>query len=220
MKKRIRSTNLRDQVYDIVRDMIVSHELRPGQKIFEEQIAAEIGVSRTPVREALFRLENDGIVEIIPRRGPFVVALTEHKIVEILLIREVLEGLVARLATPLITPARLKQLRTLLDGVSTVDDDQPHLTRYTNHDITFHKTLLEACDNQMLTNMMGPVNSHLSLIRLRTVAVAGRARQTVAEHYGILEAMEAKDAPLAEQRMRAHITSVRASAMENIAAML
>lgn len=216
----IRNTNLRDQVYDIVRDMIVNQELRPGQKIIEDQIASQIGVSRTPVREALFRMENDGIVEIIPRRGPFVTELTEEKIIEILLIREVLEGLVARIATPLITRAQLKRLRTLLDGVSALDDDQGKLTRFTNHDITFHKLLLDVCKNSMLSNMMGTINSNLHLIRLRTVSFTGRARQTVSEHYHILKAMEAGDALLAEQRMRAHIASVRDSAIQNIAAMV
>ena len=220
MTKKIKSSNLRDQGYDIIRDMIVSQELRPGQKIFEEQIAAEIGVSRTPVREALLRLENDCIVEIVPRRGPFVVELTEQKIIEILQIREVLEGLVARLATPLLSPAQLKRLQTLLDNINIIDDDKKHLTRYTNHDITFHKLLLETCNNQMVANMMGPINSHLHLIRLRTVSFAGRAKQTVAEHYRILAALAERNAELAEQRMRDHIASVRDSALENMAAML
>ena len=76
MKKTVDSTNLRDQTYDIIKNMIILREIEPGKKINEEHIAKEIQVSRTPIREALCRLENEGIVKIIPRRGAFVSDLT------------------------------------------------------------------------------------------------------------------------------------------------
>ncbi len=220
MAKIITNPNLRDQVYNIIIKMITKRELRLGEKINEERLAQEIGVSRTPVREALFRLENESIVEIIPRRGPFVVKLTEQMLKEIFEIREVLEGLVVRLATPLLDKKTIRKIRGVLDKIDATSDEEQNLTKYTNHDIEFHRLLLESCNNQMLTNMMGTINSHLQIIRLRTVGFPGRAKKTVSEHYKILAAIEKKDHLTAEKLMQQHISSVRKSALQNIEAMI
>ena len=99
MEKLIVNTNLREQIYDILKNMIVHREIQPGEKINEDRVAKETGVSRTPIREALCRLENEKIIEMIPRRGAFVIRQTEATVREVLEIREVLEGLVTRLAT-------------------------------------------------------------------------------------------------------------------------
>ena len=93
MATQILNTRLRDQVYDILKNMIVHRDIQPGEKIIEELFAKETGVSRTPIREALCRLENEKIIEMIPRRGAFVIQQTEATVREVLEIREVLEGL-------------------------------------------------------------------------------------------------------------------------------
>ena len=94
----IESPNLRDRVYEILKKSIIFQEIPPGEKIDEEAIAKQLGVSRTPIRETLCRLENEGIVKVIPRRGAFVVKHSREKITEILMVREALEGFAARLA--------------------------------------------------------------------------------------------------------------------------
>ena len=91
VQKLIDNPNLRGQTYKILKNMIITREILPGKKIIEETLAQEVGVSRTPIREALFRLEHEGIVEIVPRRGAFVVKQSKDDIVEIMQIREVLE---------------------------------------------------------------------------------------------------------------------------------
>ena len=220
MKKTVDSTNLRDQTYDIIKNMIILREIEPGKKINEEHIAKEIQVSRTPIREALCRLENEGIVKIIPRRGAFVSDLTETNVREILLIREVLEGLVVRLAVENMDEKTLEKLRKSLEKVSTLHEKDRDLINYTRSEVDFHAILLSASNNQMLKNMMEMVNAHLQIIRLRTVVIPERAQRTVKEHQQILKAIENRNATSAEELMRKHIRSVREVALKNIEAIV
>jgi DNA-binding GntR family transcriptional regulator len=220
MKRVIESPNLRDQTYDIIKNMIIVREIEPGKKINEEQLAKEIQVSRTPIREALCRLGNEGIVKIIPRRGAFVADLTEINVSEILLIREVLEGLVARLAAENIDEKTLEKLRKTLEKVSTTPEKNRDLINYTRSEVNFHALLLSATNNQMLKNMMEIVNAHLQIIRLRTVVIPQRAQKTVKEHQQILKAIENRDASAAEELMRQHVRSVREVALKNIEAIV
>lgn len=220
MKKTIDNTNLRDQTYDIIKNMIILREIKPGKKINEEHIAKEIQVSRTPIREALCRLENEGIVTIIPRRGAFVSDLTENNVREILLIREVLEGLVVRLAVENMDAKTLQKLRKAIEKVSSIPQKDRDLINYTRSEVDFHSILLSASNNQMLKNMMEMVNAHLQIIRLRTVVIPERAQKTVTEHQQILKAIEKGDADSAEDLMRKHVRSVREVALRNIEAIV
>ncbi|HIJ55119.1 MAG TPA: GntR family transcriptional regulator [Deltaproteobacteria bacterium] len=220
MEKLIVNTNLREQIYDILKNMIVHREIRPGEKINEEQVAKETGVSRTPIREALCRLENENIIEMIPRRGAFVIRQTETTVREVLEIREVLEGLVARLATIHMDDNMLGQLTECLEKIRLIPDENRYLMKYTQSDIRFHSILLEACRNSMLQNMMATINTHLQIIRLRTVVLPGRAKKTVDEHYEILKAIETGDENKAETMMRKHVVSVRRDSMKNLDSMV
>jgi DNA-binding GntR family transcriptional regulator len=208
--------NLRDQIYNVLKKLIILRRIKPGEKINEEELAKTLQVSRTPVRETLLRLEHEGIVEIIPRRGAYVVSQSREKVVNILQVREVLEGLVARLATENMEGRTLNRLRNCLNKINSAKNDDDMLLKYPAADAEFHTLLLEACNNDVLKNMMEIVNIHLQVIRLRTVVLPGRAKQTVAEHYNILEAIEKGDAVSAERTMRKHVESVRKDALKNI----
>ena len=209
-------TNLRDQIYDILKRRIVLRQIESGKKINEEDLAKSLGVSRTPIRETLLRLEHEGIVKIIPRRGAFVVSQTKEKVMDLFEVREVLEGLVARLATKNMHHERLDRLKICLEKISSGNGDNNRLLKYTPADVEFHATLLEAADNELLKSMMESVNVHLQMVRLRTVALPGRPQQTVKEHYEILEAIEKKNSSLAEKLMRKHVASVRKDALKNM----
>ncbi|MFO8089173.1 MAG: GntR family transcriptional regulator [Desulfatiglandaceae bacterium] len=217
MKAQIENSNLRDQIYEIIHDMILAREILPGEKILEEDLAIKFGVSRTPIRECLFRLEHEGIVEFIPRRGAFLRKYSEKKIAEIFDMREVLEGLVARLVAATNDNADLNSvIRLVLDRVYMLTDQGENLTNFTRADIEFHQLLLNACDNEMLQNAMAVINTHLRLIRVRTVVIPGRARRTVEEHYKVLDAIEKHDPEDAEKQMRRHIVSVRNHALHSL----
>ena len=220
MEKLIVNTNLREQIYDILKNMIVHREIQPGEKINEERVARETGVSRTPIREALCRLENEKIIEMIPRRGAFVIRQTEATVREVLEIREVLEGLVTRLATMHMDEKTLGQLTKCLEKIRSIPDESRYLMKYTQSDIQFHSILLEACRNSMLQNMMATTNTHLQIIRLRTVVLPGRAKKTVEEHYEILKAIETGNEDRAETMMRKHVESVRRDSIKNLESMV
>ena len=130
--------------------------------------------------------------------------------------REVLEGLVARLATENMKSKLFDRLKLCLKKVSSGDNDNNKLLKYTPADVEFHALLLEACDNALLKNMMESVNAHLQMVRLRTVALPGRPEQTVREHYEIVAAIEKRDSTLAEKLMRKHVASVRRDAQKNM----
>lgn len=217
MDMRILNPNLREQVYDIIKNMIVHREIAPGEKINEEQIAKQTGVSRTPIREALCRLDNEKIIEMIPRKGAFVIRQSEETVREVLEIREVLEGLVTRLATiHMDKKTTLGKLEKCLEKISGVPDEDRFLMKYTQADVQFHSILLKACQNRMLQDMMATINTHLQIIRLRTVVLPGRAKKTVQEHCEIFEFIQKRDGSKAEMMMRKHIESVRRDAIGNI----
>ena len=152
--KQFRASNLRDDIYEIVKEMIISREIQPGEKINEEVLADRLGISRTPIRETLCRLETEGIVKIIPRRGTFVGTLSKEKVEWILEVREVLEGLVARLASANMDKRTLRKLRVGLERLKGDPGKEDKLVAYSKADTEFHSVLLEKAGNLVLKSMM------------------------------------------------------------------
>ncbi len=216
MNNRIVTTNLREQIYQILYDLILERSILPGEKILEEDLAKKIGVSRTPIRECLCRLENEGLVEIIPRRGAFLKKYSRKKVQEIFEMREVLEGLVARLVASVSNDDTIQRIKNILDRVYQLPDQEEYLSEFTRAGVEFHAFLLESCNNEMLQNAMAVINAHLRITRPLTVVIPGRARLTVEEHYHILEALEMQDPEVAEKRMREHVVSVREHALDSL----
>jgi DNA-binding GntR family transcriptional regulator len=220
LQKLINNPDLRSQTYKILKNMIITREIAPGKKISEEALAQEIGVSRTPIRGALFQLEHEGIVKIIPRRGAFVVKPSKENIVEILQVREVLEALIVRLVTPLLEKSDIRKLRSCVDKLRSIPEKERHILDYTNSELEFHDLLRKKCPNQLLRRMMEEVNGYLQIIRLRTVVLTGRPQKTLDEHTKILEMIEKGKTEEAEMMMRRHVDSVKKTALKNIDAML
>ena len=212
IEKLIESPNLRDRVYDILKKSILFQEIPPGEKIDEEAIAKQLGVSRTPIRETLCRLENEGIVMIVPRRGAFVVKHSREKITEILMVREALEGFAARLAVDHINGQTLDQLKSLLKDF-TESNIRDRSKEYVQADLEFHNLIIRASKNNLLFNIMNTLNDHVQMLRLQTAALEGRPEQSLVEHLNIIEALEKKNPSSAESLMREHIRKVRESAL-------
>ena len=207
--------NLRERVYQALKEMIIIQEIPPGEKLDEDSLARQLGVSRTPVRESLCRLENEGIVKIIPRRGAFIVRHSKESINEILSVREVLEGLSAREAVSHITDATLEVLESLSEKFS--ESNVRVLSKeYLQADVKFHKTIIEQSKNEWLISLMNILNDHIQMLRLRTVTLQGRPEHSLSEHRKILGALKARDPLLAESLMREHIKNVRESYLKNI----
>jgi DNA-binding GntR family transcriptional regulator len=214
-RKLIEVPNLRERVYQALKEMIIIQEIPPGEKLDEDSLASQLGVSRTPIRESLCRLENEGIVKIIPRRGAFIVRHSKESINEILSVREVLEGLSAREAVSHITDATLEVLESLSEKFS--ESNVRVLSKeYLQADVKFHKTIIEQSKNEWLISLMNILNDHIQMLRLRTVTLQGRPEHSLSEHRKILGALKARDPLLAESLMREHIKNVRESYLENI----
>ena len=211
----IQSESLRDKVYGVLKQMIIYQEIPLGEKIDEDLLTKQLGVSRTPIRESLCRLESEGIVKIIPRRGAVSVKHSKKEIVDILQIREVLEGLAVRLATLQINESTLKGLRSLFTGFSE-SNIRDRVREYTQADHKFHNVIIENSQNLRLVKMANSLNDLVQMLRLRTVSLKGGAELSLLEHLDIIGAMEKKDAELAESLMQKHIRNVQGSVLRNI----
>jgi DNA-binding GntR family transcriptional regulator len=214
IEKIIESSNLRDKVYEILKKSIVYQEIQPGEKIDEEAVAKQLGVSRTPIRETLCRLENEGFVKVVPRRGAFVVKHSTRRIAEIMIVREALEGLAARLAVDNVDEQIIAQMKSLFKHFSEANIRE-QFKDYTQADLEFHNLVLKVSQNALLISIMNTLNDHIQLVRLQTVSHEGRLEQSLLEHDKIIEAFEKKDHASADFLMRDHIRKVRESALKH-----
>ena len=204
----VRPENLTEQVYKIIKRRITSGELEGGQHLVERVLAAELKVSKTPVREALARLEREGLVVNIPGRGVVVRKLTPQEVEDILEVREVLEGLAAEKAAVAISPQELSELGSILAEGEEVAKTRD-LARYKELDTEFHRIVRNASGNQKVAELMGFLEDQIRLVMVTSVTLPGRPQNSLAEHRGILEALKNRDPRLAGERAREHVRNVR-----------
>jgi len=200
------SSSLKEQTYEALRQAITSmnlYEPSEAPKLDERHLAESLGVSRTPVREALARLEQEGLVQTIPRRGVFVVRKTRAEIIEIVTAWAALESMAARLATANATDDEIANLRTMFaeeDG----DSVRAHLDEYSDKNIAFHQAILALGKCDLIEQMADNLFIHMRSIRSRTIGDGDRAVRSVIDHMHIIEALERRDAGLAETLVREH----------------
>ena len=200
------SSSLKEQTYEALRQAITSmniYEQAEAPKLDERHLAESLGVSRTPVREALARLEQEGLVQTIPRRGVFVVRKTKAEIIEIVTAWAALESMAARLATANATDEEIASLRTMFaeeDG----DSVRAHLDEYSDKNIAFHQTILALGKCDLIEQMADNLFIHMRSIRSRTIGDGDRAVRSVIDHMNIIEALERRDPGLAETLVREH----------------
>lgn len=188
-----------DRLYLTVKRMILDQELVPGQKLVQEKLAAELGVSRSPLLKVLQRLETELLVESIPRRGMYVKQLAATEIRDVFQCRAVIEGLSARLAAERATPEEISALR---DCFAPFVNDNSDLEAYARADRQFHQLIMKYSGNAVINRLELLTNIHLTAFQaglLRT------PKDTLPEHRSIIEAIAAGDGPMAERRMRGHI---------------
>jgi DNA-binding GntR family transcriptional regulator len=215
--QKIHSSNLSlgSQAYQEVRRIILEGQISPGEKLNEGELAKALGVSRTPIREAVNRLEKEGLVEIFPQRGAFVIQFTEKDVYELFLIRENLEGLAARLAAEKITPSSLAKLETCVEGFNE-PFQKKDVQRYSREDLKFHQTIVLLSEGRRLVKLVSLLLDHIRMFRLTTRGVPDRMKTSLEEHRGIIEALRVRNTEGAERRMRDHIRNVRDGVMGNI----
>ncbi|HEY8804081.1 MAG TPA: GntR family transcriptional regulator [Clostridium sp.] len=209
--KKIETTDLRpirDIVFERLRMAIIGGDLEQGERLVETSIAENMGVSRTPVREAFRQLEVEGLAENIPRRGTIVKGISKKDVIEIYEIREMLEGLEFRLACPNITPLQIIELKDTISRMEKciVNND---MTKYWGLHEEFHSIILYTCGNSRLISQMKQIYEYLSRLRHFTLVMNKRTKKAMEEHKEIIEAFEKKDEVLAEKTGREHTLNAK-----------
>lgn len=192
-----------DAVYSTLRHCIVLGDLAPGERLLSDGLATRLGVSRTPVREALRKLEAEGLVAASPRLGLVVREVSEQDLAEIFAIREALEGAAARMAAENGTPAELSDLRALLEDMEAVGQ-RGDLTTLRDLTAEFHLLVCRASHNGRLLRMLKDLQDQVRHLKTSTLFEKGRAAEALQEHRNLLLALEARDPGRAETVARAH----------------
>jgi DNA-binding GntR family transcriptional regulator len=200
------STSLRALAYDALKraitDMDIYGQLEPI-RLDERQLSQKLGVSRTPIREALTVLEQEGFVRAVPRRGIYVVRKSKKEIIEMIVVWAALESMAARLAAKNATEAQLKELSALFHEFEK-EPPSDHLNEYSEANIKFHQTVLRLGGSSLIVEMTQNLFIHIRAIRTVSLRQDNRAARSINDHMRIIAALQARDADLASKLVREH----------------
>jgi DNA-binding GntR family transcriptional regulator len=197
---------LKTRVYEALKELIGHMDIYSSKDLIrldERALGEQLGVSRTPVREAISRLEQEGIVQNIARRGAFLVRKNKQEVLDIVDVWAALESMAARLATSRASDEEIAQLRknfTSYDG----EEARTHIDEYSDTNIEFHQTIIDLAKSELISQMAAQLFFHMRAIRASTIKDRDRVAQSVMDHTRIIEAIEERDATHAEQLVRDH----------------
>lgn len=206
--------SLRGRVFQKLRDDILSGRYEEYEELKEVAIGEEMGVSRTPVREAFRQLELEGLIQIIPNKGAYVTGITEKDVKDIYMIRSLLEGLCARWATEHITKEQLEEMEENV-YLAKFHAEKGHLEQLAELDNRFHDILYEACNSKILEHQLKDFHQYVLRVRRKTLSSANRGPKSNEEHEQILEAIKAGNADLAEQLANSHMINAYGNMVKN-----
>ena len=198
---------LRDVVFETLRDAIITQVLKPGERLMEIQLADEMGVSRTPVREAIRKLELEGLVVMVPRKGAYVAGVSMKDIHEVYEVRAALEMLAVTLAAERITEEELDALeqQVLRESEAESDTDEHALDNIIYIDSSFHDIIYQAAHNQRLVQFVNILQEQLQRFRAASLSRPGRSKTALDEHKQIVEALAERNGELAAKLAKEHI---------------
>lgn len=198
---------LRDVVFENLRDAIITQVLKPGERLMEIQLADEMGVSRTPVREAIRKLELEGLVVMVPRKGAYVAGVSMKDIHEVYEVRSALEMLAVTLAAERITDEELNALeqQVLRESEEEAKKDGSDLDNIIYIDSSFHDIIYQAARNQRLVQFVNILQEQLQRFRAASLARPGRSKTALDEHKQIVEALSERNGALASKLAQEHI---------------
>ncbi|HEY6431048.1 MAG TPA: GntR family transcriptional regulator [Acetobacteraceae bacterium] len=205
------SLGLRKQACEAIKRAITEMDLygHAGEiRLDERQLSQDLGVSRTPIREALSVLEQEGFVRTVPRRGVVVVRRTKREVVEMIAVWAALESMAARLAAPRITAAEVAELRGLVDAFD--DDPSSHISEYSHANMEFHKAIIRMGGIGLMTSLTENLFVHMRAVRAVTMTQDNRAQRSIVDHRNIIAALAAHDADRAERLVRDHTMGLAA----------
>jgi DNA-binding GntR family transcriptional regulator len=198
---------LKTQVYEALKEIIGRMNIYSNQeplRLDERALGEQLGVSRTPVREAISRLEQEGLVRNIARRGAFVVRKTKIEILDMIDVWAALESMAARLATSRASDAEIAALRKKFISFDDSEEAKAHIDEYSETNIDFHQTIISLGKSPLITEMSNQLFFHMRAIRTSTIKQRDRISRSVIDHIRIIEALEDRDPYHAEQLARDH----------------
>ena len=208
----LNAKSLRDQAYTLLKVAIADMEIYdPKQelRLDERQLRTALGVSRTPIREALSLLEQEGFIRTIPRRGIYIVRKSKREIIEMIQMWAALESMAARLATVHAPDEEIAKLRHLFDEFQSSPPSE-HLGEYSDANIAFHTAVIALGGSQTIVDATRNLLIHVRAIRRATISQSDRAARSIIDHLKIIEALERRDTELAEQLTRQHTLDLAA----------
>lgn len=196
--------SLRGRVFNKLREDILSGKYEENEELKEMAIGEELGVSRTPVREAFRQLELEGLIQIIPNKGAYVTGITEKDVQDIYMIRSLLEGLCAKWATQHISSEQLEEMEENV-YLGKFHAQKGHLEQMSDLDNRFHEILYEACNSKMLEHQLKDFHQYVLRVRKKTLSSKNRGPQSNLEHEAILNAIKSGNGDLAQKLAHDHI---------------
>lgn len=206
--------SLRGRVFNRLREDILSGKYAEHEELKEMAIGEEMGVSRTPVREAFRQLELEGLIQIIPNKGAYVTGITEKDVKDIYMIRSLLEGLCARWATEHITEEKMEEMEENV-YLAEFHAQKGHMEQLAELDNRFHDILYESCNSKILEHQLKDFHQYVLRVRKKTLANVSRGNKSNEEHRLIMEAIRDKNADLAEQLAHQHMINAYENMVKN-----
>ncbi len=200
------SKPLREKIADRIRADIIRGNYEDGERLVEPKLAKILGISRTPIREALRQLESEGFIEIVPRKGAIVKELTLKDIDDLYAIKANLEGLAARLATEYITAKNIVRLKEINERFYQITSKNKNVVEeYLKYNIDFHDIFINSSNNKKLIETLDGLSKNFQRFKRMLVAKTERLEEAYKEHLEIIKSFEVKDPDLAEKTVRWHI---------------
>src|SRR5215813_4265879 len=200
------NVSFRDQAYAALKQAIMDADIyarREEIRLDERQLSQALGVSRTPIREAMTLLEQEGFLRTVPRRGVFIVRKTKKQIIEMIEMWAALESMAARLATVNASDADIGALRHMFDEFVSSGPAE-HIHEYSDANIAFHQAIIRLSGSHLMGKTIENLFIHVRAIRRLTISQSDRASRSIVDHMRIIEALERRDTELAERLVRQH----------------
>ena len=200
------NVSFRDQAYEALKQAIMDADIyarRDEIRLDERQLSKALGVSRTPIREAMTLLEQEGFLRTLPRRGVFIVRKTRKQIVEMIEMWAAIESMAARLATLNASDEEIAGLRRLFDEFRNSTPAE-HIHEYSDANIAFHQAIIRLSGSHLMGKTIENLFIHVRAIRRMTISQRDRAERSIVDHMKIIEALEKRDTELAERLVRQH----------------